>query len=66
MEITDLPDFIPLIERNIKENSKVLRGKAVARTLNWGEDTEKPEEHPDFILFADCIYYEQVRVILLH
>ena len=60
VQITDLEDFIPLIELNIKQNEAALRGKAEAKTLKWGEDLERFLSPPDYILFADCIYYEEV------
>ena len=60
VQITDLEDFVPLIELNVKHNEAVLRGQAEAKTLKWGEEIEKFLPSPDYILFADCIYYEEV------
>lgn len=56
--ITDLPDFIPLIEMNITENKSLIKGSAKALPLRWGEDTVQDYFH--YILLADCIYYEEV------
>ena len=66
VQITDLEDFIPLIELNVKQNEAALRGKAEAKTLKWGEDMERFLPPPDYILFADCIYYEEVRSLRAH
>lgn len=55
--ITDLPDFIPLIEMNITENKSLIKGSAKALPLRWGEDTVQDYFH--YILLADCIYYEE-------
>ena len=63
VQITDLEDFIPLIELNVKQNEAALRGKAEAKTLKWGEDLERFLPPPDYILFADCIYYEEVKIV---
>ena len=60
VQITDLEDFIPLIQLNIKENEAILHGKAEAKALKWGEQARKFLPPPDYILFADCIYYEEV------
>ncbi|KAL1416472.1 hypothetical protein MTO96_000750 [Rhipicephalus appendiculatus] len=34
--LTDLPQFVPLLEKNLEENRDRLRGKASVRTLEWG------------------------------
>merc|ERR1712150_41030 len=56
--ITDLKDFIPLMDLNIKTNSQLLKGSCKASELNWGIDTEHFKS-PDFLLIADCIYYPE-------
>lgn len=61
--ITDLPDFIPLIEMNITENKSLIKGSAKALPLRWGEDTVQDYFH--YILLADCIYYEEVSFFSL-
>lgn len=57
--VTDLDDFIPLMDRNISSNQHLITGKCKASTLRWGEDMVhfKP---PDYLLLADCIYYPEV------
>uniref|UniRef100_S4RP52 Valosin containing protein lysine (K) methyltransferase n=1 Tax=Petromyzon marinus TaxID=7757 RepID=S4RP52_PETMA len=57
--LTDLPQFMDLIETNIKDNSALLKGRAQAKVLEWGKSIEEFLPHPDYILMADCIYYEQ-------
>jgi hypothetical protein len=57
--LTDLEDFIPLIQLNISNNQSALRGVAEARRLEWGSDVTSFLPCPDYILMADCIYYEQ-------
>lgn len=61
--ITDLPDFIPLIEMNITENKSLIKGSAKALPLRWGEDTVQDYFH--YILLTDCIYYEEVSFFSL-
>ncbi|XP_046374633.2 protein N-lysine methyltransferase METTL21D-like [Haliotis rufescens] len=57
--ITDLPEFVPLMELNIKENTHIISGSAEACTLTWGQDKSTKFDHIDFIIIADCIYYEE-------
>lgn len=59
MTITDLPEFIPLINMNIAANKHVITGNATAKTLVWGTDTITNQTF-DYVCLADCIYYEQV------
>lgn len=59
MIISDLPEFIPLISMNIEVNKDLITGNTTAKALTWGEDTIS--EHAfDYVVLADCIYYEQV------
>ncbi len=58
--ITDLKDFVPLIDLNIKNNADLIRGTAKAQTLVWGEDVAQFLPPVDLILLADCIYYDEV------
>ncbi|XP_048747037.2 protein N-lysine methyltransferase METTL21D-like isoform X2 [Ostrea edulis] len=55
--ITDLPDFVPLIQMNIGENRALLKGSARAQPLTWGQDTVADYYH--YIFLADCIYYDE-------
>ncbi|XP_041361341.1 protein-lysine methyltransferase METTL21D-like [Gigantopelta aegis] len=58
--ITDLPELIPLIQRNIDDNVKVVTGSATTEPLTWGSDTcNQSCRNPDYIFLADCIYYEE-------
>lgn len=63
--VTDLPDFVPLMQLNIDSNSKVLKGKISCQALTWGSDV-KDGKFPklDLILVADCVYYEEVNLVL--
>ncbi|XP_054708914.1 protein N-lysine methyltransferase METTL21D-like [Uloborus diversus] len=56
--LTDLPEFIPLIQKNIESNQDILKGSASASVLVWGEDVDKYPT-PDIILVSDCIYYDK-------
>ncbi|KAL5015334.1 hypothetical protein ScPMuIL_009604 [Solemya velum] len=55
--ITDLPEFLPLMQCNIKENIKKISGRISAEELTWGKG--KMDVSFDFILVADCIYYDE-------
>ncbi|XP_007253849.3 protein-lysine methyltransferase METTL21D [Astyanax mexicanus] len=58
--VTDLEDLQPLLELNIKKNQNLIRtGSVTAKVLKWGEDVMDFLPYPDYILMADCIYYEQ-------
>ncbi|XP_035667257.1 protein-lysine methyltransferase METTL21D-like [Branchiostoma floridae] len=57
--ITDLQEFVPLMDLNIKENADRIQGLVKACTLKWGEDIISFLPHPDYIIFSDCIYYEE-------
>ncbi|XP_036449974.1 protein-lysine methyltransferase METTL21D isoform X2 [Colossoma macropomum] len=61
--VTDLEDLLPLLELNIRENQSLIStGSVTAKVLKWGEDVTDFLPHPDYILMADCIYYEQPLV----
>ncbi|KAG9481144.1 hypothetical protein GDO78_010412 [Eleutherodactylus coqui] len=56
--VTDLEDLQDLMKTNIENNSALLTGSCQAKVLKWGEDVvDLPS--PDYILMADCIYYEE-------
>ncbi|XP_065063220.1 protein N-lysine methyltransferase METTL21D-like isoform X2 [Rhopilema esculentum] len=58
--ITDLPEFIPLMEKNISLNTKSFKeAKITAKKLKWGEDLENFTSTYDVILMADLIYYKE-------
>eukprot|EP00794_Sanderia_malayensis_P012015 gene12015-13255_t len=57
--ITDLEDFVPLMQKNIEHNKNRLRSCNVnAKTLKWGTDFKITDKY-DFILMADLIYYDE-------
>ncbi|KAM6961049.1 protein N-lysine methyltransferase METTL21D [Aplochiton taeniatus] len=58
--VTDLEDLQTLLQVNIQENHHLVsKGSISAKVLKWGEDVLEFLPHPDYILMADCIYYEQ-------
>lgn len=56
--LTDLPQFVSLMQSNIDSNQDVLSGKATAKTLIWGQDVSSFPK-PDAILMSDVVYYEE-------
>ncbi|XP_068208641.1 protein N-lysine methyltransferase METTL21D-like [Palaemon carinicauda] len=58
--ITDLPEFVHLMEKNIEENRHVIKGQVKAKALEWGNKEHIDAiDKPKVILVADCIYYEK-------
>ncbi|XP_069049297.1 protein N-lysine methyltransferase METTL21D [Lepisosteus oculatus] len=58
--VTDLEDLQPLLELNIRDHLPLVRtGSVKAKVLKWGGDVTEFLPPPDFLLMADCIYYEQ-------
>ncbi|KAI0226084.1 Protein-lysine methyltransferase METTL21D [Lamellibrachia satsuma] len=58
--ITDLPEFVPLMQLNIDANIHLVRtGSIITQALKWGGDVSSFLPPPDYILLADCIYYTQ-------
>ncbi|KAF8782854.1 Protein-lysine methyltransferase METTL21D like protein [Argiope bruennichi] len=55
--LTDLPEVIPLLEKNIELNKNIIKGAATASVLEWGK-LDKNFPVPDLILVSDCIYYD--------
>ncbi|CAL1273610.1 unnamed protein product [Larinioides sclopetarius] len=55
--LTDLPEVIPLLEKNIEQNKNIIKGAATASVLEWGK-LDKNFPIPDLILVSDCIYYD--------
>ena len=62
--MTDLPEMVPLIKRNISKNSSSLLGVASAKAFEWGTDISSlvsdSSEGFHVVLAADCIYYKEV------
>ncbi|XP_053103563.1 protein N-lysine methyltransferase METTL21D isoform X2 [Hemicordylus capensis] len=57
--VTDLEEVQDLIEMNIENNQHLLTGSIRAKVLKWGEEVTDFLPAPDYILMADCIYYEE-------
>ncbi|CAN7998752.1 unnamed protein product [Ixodes hexagonus] len=56
--LTDLPEFLPLIDKNTSANKELLKGKVEARALTWGSDVQDFKT-PDVLLMSECVYYEK-------
>ena len=60
--LTDLPEYIPLLERNIELNrEEIVRDSVKSKPLRWGEEINQNERavlETDLVLVSDCIYYE--------
>jgi len=52
------------MQLNIDANYNLLSGSIRAEALCWGTPTNAQFSFPDYILLADCIYYEAVCVSL--
>ncbi|XP_029350401.1 protein N-lysine methyltransferase METTL21D [Echeneis naucrates] len=64
--VTDLEELQALLRVNIEENQELIRsGSITAKVLKWGEDVSEFFPPPQYILIADCIYYEQSVVPLV-
>ncbi|KAM6462531.1 protein N-lysine methyltransferase METTL21D isoform 1-T1 [Liasis olivaceus] len=57
--VTDLEEVQDLLKMNIEKNQHLVSGSIQAKVLKWGEDVTDFLPAPDFILMADCIYYEE-------
>uniref|UniRef100_A0A8C8SKR0 Valosin containing protein lysine methyltransferase n=1 Tax=Pelusios castaneus TaxID=367368 RepID=A0A8C8SKR0_9SAUR len=57
--VTDLEELQDLLNINIEKNKHLVTGSIQAKVLKWGEDVKEFLPAPDYILMADCIYYEQ-------
>ncbi|XP_022725595.1 protein N-lysine methyltransferase METTL21A isoform X1 [Durio zibethinus] len=66
--LTDLPDRLRLLKKNVETNLKHgVRGSAAVKELTWGNDPDKDlvESPPDYVLGSDVIYSEGAVVDLL-
>ncbi|KAM8921101.1 protein N-lysine methyltransferase METTL21D [Pelodytes ibericus] len=63
--LTDLEETQDLMKRNIDNNMQIMMGSCRAKVLKWGEDVTEFLPPPDYILMADCIYYEESLCPLL-
>ncbi|KAF1572191.1 UNVERIFIED_CONTAM: Protein-lysine methyltransferase METTL21D, partial [Eudyptes pachyrhynchus] len=57
--VTDLEELQELLMVNIENNRHLVTGSVRAKVLKWGEDVTEFQPPPDYILMADCIYYEE-------
>ncbi|XP_035865656.1 protein-lysine methyltransferase METTL21D isoform X1 [Phyllostomus discolor] len=57
--VTDLEELQDLLKLNINMNKHLVTGSVQAKVLKWGEEIEDLTSPPDYILMADCIYYEE-------
>ncbi|XP_067592642.1 protein N-lysine methyltransferase METTL21D isoform X1 [Pseudorca crassidens] len=57
--VTDLEELQDLLKMNINMNKHLVTGSVQAKVLKWGEEIEDFPSPPDYILMADCIYYEE-------
>uniref|UniRef100_A0A803V8N3 Valosin containing protein lysine methyltransferase n=1 Tax=Ficedula albicollis TaxID=59894 RepID=A0A803V8N3_FICAL len=57
--VTDLEELQELLLINIENNKHLVTGSVRAKVLKWGEDVTEFQPPPDYILMADCIYYEE-------
>ncbi|XP_072345902.1 protein N-lysine methyltransferase METTL21D isoform X3 [Scyliorhinus torazame] len=57
--VTDLEELQGLLNTNINDNKHLVTGSIQAKVLKWGESVKHLPPEPDYILVADCIYYEQ-------
>ncbi|XP_074885541.1 protein N-lysine methyltransferase METTL21D isoform X2 [Buteo buteo] len=58
--VTDLEELQELLTVNIENNKHLVTGSVRAKVLKWGEDVTEFQPPPDYILMADCIYYEEL------
>lgn len=66
--ITDLPELLDLMQKNVKLNRHLIQRKNArvrAQVLRWGEDEDvnavlklRGDKQPDYVLIADCLYYD--------
>ncbi|XP_040995669.1 protein N-lysine methyltransferase METTL21A isoform X1 [Juglans microcarpa x Juglans regia] len=61
--LTDLPDRLRLLKKNVEANLRYgnVQGSATVRELVWGDDPDRDliEPHPDYVLGSDVIYSEE-------
>lgn len=61
--LTDLPDRLRLLKKNIETNLRHgdLRGSAIVTELTWGDDPDQEliQPFPDYVLGSDVIYSER-------
>ena len=62
--MTDLAEFVPLMNMNIEANNETFDMFVEAKELKWGSDVTCDDRYQDLdvVIAADCIYYEEVRL----
>lgn len=59
--LTDLPEYAPLLKKNIEHNKNQITGQLEFLELAWGNSTHieaAKKTRPDILLVSDCIYYK--------
>ncbi|XP_038634186.1 protein-lysine methyltransferase METTL21D isoform X1 [Scyliorhinus canicula] len=64
--VTDLEELQDLLNTNINDNKHLVTGSIQAKVLKWGESVKHLPPEPDYILVADCIYYEQLLKVQIY
>ncbi|XP_053545477.1 protein N-lysine methyltransferase METTL21D [Bombina bombina] len=57
--VTDLEDLQDLMKINIERNSHLITGSCQVKVLKWGDRLADFMTPPDYIIMADCLYYEE-------
>ena len=64
--ITDLDSLVPLLAHNITLNNQLFSaGTIAAKPLCWGSQPDSDLLQPDFLILANCVYYESSLETLL-
>ena len=56
--ITDMDHLVPLIAFNLQQNSHLMKVNVTVRALSWGANLGDFQPGPDFLILANCVYYE--------
>ncbi|GAB6024198.1 Methyltransferase-like protein 21D [Chamberlinius hualienensis] len=58
--LTDISEYVDLMQKNIEYNQLYIKGKIQCKSLYWGKsDEEFAKCAPKYILVSDCVYYKQ-------
>ena len=55
---TDLQDLVPLLQHNIDMNKDLLKGNIQAKALKWGDSCSDLQAPVDYLILANCVYYD--------
>ena len=63
--LTDLNELLDLLNKNLTENKSLISSRCQIKELNWlnHENISKEFDKQRIVIIADCIYYEQVRIL---